>query len=52
MTTSYEKLMLRLRALPAAGVIMGVMSGVFMATAGFITKLVPDVHPVQLVVGR
>lgn len=42
----------RLRLMPCAGIIMGTLSGVFFATAGFIVKLVPNVNPVQIVVTR
>lgn len=44
--------LLRLRRMPCAGIIMGMLSGVFFATAGFIVKLVPNVNPVQIVVTR
>lgn len=42
----------KLRRMPCAGIIMGMLSGVFFATAGFIVKLVPNVNPVQIVVTR
>lgn len=42
----------RLRRMPCAGIIMGMLSGIFFATAGFIVKLVPNVNPVQIVVTR
>lgn len=44
--------LLRLRRMPCAGIIMGMLSGIFFATAGFIVKLVPNVNPVQIVVTR
>ena len=42
----------RLRLMPCAGIIMGMLSGICFATAGFIVKLIPDVNPVQIVVTR
>lgn len=35
----------RARKVPCIGIILGLLSGVFAATAGFIVKLVPNIHP-------
>lgn len=50
--SAYEKLIIRLRAVPCAGMVLGVLSGAIMATAGLVTNLIPEVHPVEIVVFR
>ncbi|KAI1285164.1 Solute carrier family 35 member G1 [Halotydeus destructor] len=41
-----------IQRLPCFGILLGLLSGVFAATGGFIVKLLPDVHPVEVVVAR
>ncbi|KAI1285466.1 Solute carrier family 35 member G1 [Halotydeus destructor] len=41
-----------LRRVPCLGLIMGLLSGAFSATGGFIVKLIPAIHPVQIVAWR
>lgn len=41
-----------LRCVPGIGIFMGALSGAFAATGGFIVKLIPEIHPVEVVVWR
>ena len=47
-----DRLLERLRRFPCAGVLLGLLSGIFFATASFIVKKVPYVHPIAVVVSR
>lgn len=47
-----DRFMAKLRTIPCAGIFLGMLSGIFFATASFIVKMVPDVHPVEVVVTR
>ena len=42
----------KLKRLPCAGIVLGLMAGVMSSIAAFIVKLVPAVNPVQIVVTR
>lgn len=42
----------RLKGIPCAGILMGLMAGIVSSIAAFIVKLIPNVNPIQIVVVR
>jgi hypothetical protein len=40
-----------LSGIPCSGIALGLLSGVFFATAGFIVKLI-DINPIEIVISR
>lgn len=48
---SMEVLIKTLTRIPCSGIGLGLLSGVFFATAGFIVKLIP-VNPIEIVISR
>lgn len=41
-----------LKKVPCVGILMGLLAGAFSASGGFIVKLIPSIHPVEVVVWR
>ena len=46
------RLITKLRGIPCGGILLALLSGVFMASAGFIVKLIPKVNPIEIVITR
>jgi hypothetical protein len=42
----------RMTLLPGAGVFLAALSGMFFATGSLIVKLVPEIHPIEIVCFR
>lgn len=42
----------RLKRIPCSGILLGVLSGFFFATAGFIVKLILNINPIEVVISR
>ena len=47
-----HRFILATRHVPCLGIILALFSGAFSATGGFVVKLIPAIHPVEVVIWR